>query len=139
PVGSRQGAPNPRVRAHFRSGRAGPELPRRRACNDAAVAGSTSGACGPAGGAHPHGGAREDLLPEGLLQAAEAPSGQGAPHFVTWVWEGEHLSKCLTEDVDAVCCVGAKSGTTWLTNNVHQIRTLGDPDNFLDMNTHTML
>ncbi|CAK0790068.1 unnamed protein product [Prorocentrum cordatum] len=63
--------------------------------------------------------------------------GKVPPYFVTWVWEDEHLSKWL-KDGDVVCCVGAKSGTTWLMNIVHQVRTLGDPNNFLKMNTHTM-
>jgi hypothetical protein len=62
--------------------------------------------------------------------------GKVPPYFVSWVWEDEHLSKWL-KDGDVVCCVGAKSGTTWMMNIVHQIRTLGDPENFLKMNTHT--
>eukprot|EP00930_Biecheleria_cincta_P071441 TRINITY_DN58953_c0_g1_i1.p1 TRINITY_DN58953_c0_g1~~TRINITY_DN58953_c0_g1_i1.p1 ORF type:complete len:386 (-),score=60.44 TRINITY_DN58953_c0_g1_i1:195-1352(-) len=59
------------------------------------------------------------------------------PYFRYWPWQDEHLSKWL-HDGDVVCCVAAKSGTTWLLNIVHQIRTLGDPEGFLKHNTHTM-
>lgn len=62
--------------------------------------------------------------------------GNVPPYFTSWPWEDEHCSKWL-RDGDVVCCVAAKSGTTWLLNMVHQIRTLGDPEGFLKHNTYT--
>lgn len=62
--------------------------------------------------------------------------GHVPPYFSNWCWEDEYQKKVFS-DGDVVCCVAAKSGTTWLCNIVHQIRSLGDPDNFLEHNTHT--
>ena len=58
------------------------------------------------------------------------------PYFGGYAWTKQNYPKVL-RDGDVCVCVGAKSGTTWLLNIVHQIRTLGDPEEFLKHNTHT--
>lgn len=63
--------------------------------------------------------------------------GNVPPYFRHWPWEVKYIDKWL-RDGDVVCCVAAKSGTTWLLNIVHQIRSHGDPSNFLKHNSHTM-
>lgn len=63
--------------------------------------------------------------------------GNVPPYFQHWVFEDKYFGEWC-RDGDVVVCVAAKSGTTWLMNIVHQIRTLGDPKGFLKHNTHTM-
>eukprot|EP00933_Yihiella_yeosuensis_P082772 TRINITY_DN9675_c0_g5_i1.p1 TRINITY_DN9675_c0_g5~~TRINITY_DN9675_c0_g5_i1.p1 ORF type:complete len:398 (-),score=65.95 TRINITY_DN9675_c0_g5_i1:1189-2382(-) len=63
--------------------------------------------------------------------------GNVPPYFSYDCFRDEHFKEWC-RDGDVVVCVAAKSGTTWLLNCVHQIRTLGDPKGFLKHNTHTM-
>lgn len=63
--------------------------------------------------------------------------GKVPPYFWHWPFEDRYIGEWLREG-DVVVCVSAKSGTTWLLNIVHQIRSLGDPQNFLKHNNDTM-
>jgi hypothetical protein len=58
------------------------------------------------------------------------------PYFGGYAWTKKNFPN-VVRDGDVCVCVGPKSGTTWLMNIVHQIRTLGDPEEFLKHNTHT--
>eukprot|EP00931_Biecheleriopsis_adriatica_P047019 TRINITY_DN27076_c0_g3_i1.p1 TRINITY_DN27076_c0_g3~~TRINITY_DN27076_c0_g3_i1.p1 ORF type:complete len:391 (+),score=69.16 TRINITY_DN27076_c0_g3_i1:82-1254(+) len=63
--------------------------------------------------------------------------GNVPPYFWHWPFEDKYFQEWC-RDGDVVVCVSAKSGTTWLLNIVHQIRTLGDPKEHLKHNTFTM-
>lgn len=62
--------------------------------------------------------------------------GNVPPYFWYWPFEDKYIGEWC-RDGDVVVCVAAKSGTTWILNIVHQIRSLGDPKGFLKHNTHT--
>jgi len=74
-------------------------------------------------------------LPNGFILHAMT-GGKLPPFFCHWPFEDKYFGKWC-RDGDVVVCVASKSGTTWLMNIVHQIRTLGDPKGFLKHNTHT--
>jgi len=74
--------------------------------------------------------------PPGFVLNAIFGDGLVPPYFSTWAFEEKYFRKVF-RDKDVCVCVAAKSGTTWILNIVHQIRTLGDPKGFLKHNSHT--
>jgi len=74
-------------------------------------------------------------FPYGIILHA-ITGGKIPPYFTHWPYEEQYQQEVF-RDGDVIVATGAKSGTTWMMNIVHQLRCAGDPANDLKHNTHT--